>query len=202
MPIGFWQYFRVGAPQTVLTILIGMWWLCPMIFTSESGLTDPGRRDEWDAWYRGHLAAMVAVPGTSSAQRFRALDGGPPPSLAMYSVAAPEVFDSDIYRRTRGMGPFVAIVDERLHRRNLFAGLDAAPVVAMTGFLLVAHRDAAGPHQHGLVCLRAVGLDRSTTYRGIAVLPDLAAGRAMAERVGAAALYAPMTERFEARKAG
>lgn len=25
--IGFWQYFRLGAPLTVLTILIGLWWL-------------------------------------------------------------------------------------------------------------------------------------------------------------------------------
>ncbi len=25
--IGFWHYFRVGAPLTVLTILIGLWWL-------------------------------------------------------------------------------------------------------------------------------------------------------------------------------
>ena len=25
--IGFWQYFRVGAPLTVLTILVGLWWL-------------------------------------------------------------------------------------------------------------------------------------------------------------------------------
>ena len=202
MPIGFWQYFGVGAPLTLLTMLIGMWWLCAMIFTSESGLTDPGRRDEWDAWYRGHLAAMVAVPGISSAQRFRALDEGPPPSLAMYSVAAPAVFDSDIYRRTRGMGPFVAVVDERLHRRNLFEGLEVAPDVPMTGFLLVADRDAGGPIQDGLVWLRVVGLDRSTTYRGIAVLPDLAVAHAMAERVGAAALYAPITERFEGRKAG
>jgi Na+/H+ antiporter NhaD/arsenite permease-like protein len=27
VPIGFWHYFRVGAPLTVLTILIGLWWL-------------------------------------------------------------------------------------------------------------------------------------------------------------------------------
>src|SRR6266513_2041500 len=79
-----------------------------MIFTSESGLTDPGRIRQWDEWYLGHLAAMVAGPGISSAQRFRALDAGPPPSLAIYSVASPAVFDSDIYLRTRGMGPFVA----------------------------------------------------------------------------------------------
>jgi Na+/H+ antiporter NhaD/arsenite permease-like protein len=25
--IGFWQYFRVGAPLTVLTIAIGLCWL-------------------------------------------------------------------------------------------------------------------------------------------------------------------------------
>src|SRR5438477_12252358 len=100
-----------------------------MMFTSESGLTDPGFLEAWDVWYRGHLAAMAAVPGISSAQRFRALSEGVPPSLAMYSVASAAVFESAVYLRTRGMGPFVAVVDERLHRRNLFAGLDAAPVV-------------------------------------------------------------------------
>ena len=25
--IGFWKYFRLGAPLTVLTIVIGAWWL-------------------------------------------------------------------------------------------------------------------------------------------------------------------------------
>ena len=25
--IGFWEYFRVSAPLTVLTILLGLWWL-------------------------------------------------------------------------------------------------------------------------------------------------------------------------------
>ena len=25
--IGFWQYFRVGFPVTVLTLLFGVWWL-------------------------------------------------------------------------------------------------------------------------------------------------------------------------------
>ncbi len=52
-----------------------------MIFTNESGLLDPTRAAEWGEWYRGHLAAMVAVPGITSAQRFRALDDGPRPSL-------------------------------------------------------------------------------------------------------------------------
>ena len=167
-----------------------------MIFTSESGLTDPGRLAAWDEWYLGHLAAMVAVPGISSAQRFRALGAGVPPSLAMYSVSSPEVFDGEIYRRTRGMGPFVAVVDELLHRRNLFQGLETAPEAPMTSLLLVADRGAAGLRPEGLVWLRAAGLDCSTPWRGIAVCPALAAGRALAERVGGAALYAPMTERI------
>src|SRR5437879_6210728 len=107
-----------------------------MIFTSESGLTDGSRVPEWDLWYRGHLAAMVAVPGITTAQRFRAPDEGPPPSLAMYTVASPAVFESDIYLRTRGMGSFVSVVNEALHRRNLFEGLDAAPEVPIGGILL------------------------------------------------------------------
>jgi len=186
----------------VLTILLGLWWLCAMIFTSESGLTDPGRLGEWAEWYRGHLAAMVTVPGISSAQRFRALDAGVPPSLAMYTVASPAVFDSDIYRQTRGMGPFVAVIDERLHRRNLFEGLDRAPAIGPSDILLVADRTTAGPTAAGLVWLRAMGLDRSTPYRGIAVLADLAAARALGAQIGGAALYAPMTERFEGWGAG
>jgi len=169
-----------------------------MIFTSESGLTDPGRLAEWDEWYLGHLAAMAAVTGIASAQRFRALIEGVPPSLAMYTVVSAAVFDSEIYRRTRGMGPFVPVVDERLHRRNLFDGLDAAPVVAMGGILLVADRDVQGPAQKDIVWLRAVGLDHSTAYRGIGVFPDVATAQAAGAKLGGTvAVYAPMTARFE-----
>ena len=137
-----------------------------MIFTSESGLTDPGRRNAWDDWYRGHLAAMVSVPGISSAQRFRALEHGPPPSLAMYTVASPAVFTNEIYLRVRGMGAFVSVVDESLHRRNLFDGLEAAPQIAIGDILLVADRATAGPAEPGLTWLHAIGLDCSTPYRG------------------------------------
>ena len=169
-----------------------------MIFTSESGLTDPSRLADWDEWYRGHLAAMVAVPGITSAQRFRALDEGPPPSLAMYTVASPAVFESEIYLRTRGMGPFVPLVDHNLHRRNLFEGLGAAPEVPMRGILVVADRDAPNPTAEGIVWLRAVAIDRSVPYRGIAVFPDRASARRAAARLGAAACYTPITERLTA----
>src|SRR5207244_904117 len=167
-----------------------------MIFTSESGLTDPGRVAAWDEWYLVHLAAMAAVPGILSAQRFRALTAAVPPSLAMYGVTSPTVFDSEIYRQTRGMGAFAPVVDERLHRRNLFDGLDAAPDVPVTGALLVLDRDSPDPDTADLVWLRAVGLDRSTPYRGIAVFPDLTAARAASAALGGGALYTPMTDRF------
>jgi len=169
-----------------------------MIFTSESGLLDSSRIAQWDAWYRGHLAAMVAVPGITSAQRFRVLDAGPPPSLAMYTVASAAVFESEIYLRARGMGPFVPVVDERMHRRNLFDGLATAPDVAIDAILLIADRTEPDPAADGLVWLRAIALDRSVPYRGIVVCPDLAAARETAARLGGAvALYTPITERLE-----
>jgi hypothetical protein len=170
-----------------------------MIFTSESGLTDPSRLEAWDEWYLGHLAAMTAVPGISSAQRFRLVagQGASPPSLAMYTVAGPHVFGHPVYRKTRGMGPFVPVVDERMHRRNLFAGLAAAPALPRGGILLVADREAQGPALPGLTWLQAVGLDRSTPYRGIAVFADGAAAHAAATRLDAAvALYAAITGCF------
>src|SRR6185437_15671219 len=108
-----------------------------MIFTSESGLTDPARIPEWDEWYPGHLAAMIGVPGVLAAQRFRLISGEAPPSLAVYTVTSPAVFDSEVYLRTRGMGPFVPVVDRGLHRRNLFAGCDSLREIAVGEVLVV-----------------------------------------------------------------
>jgi RimJ/RimL family protein N-acetyltransferase len=167
-----------------------------MIFISESALIEPSRREEWDAWYRGHLAAMAAVPGVLSAQRFRALDPGAPPSLAMYTVVSPAVFDSAVYLRTHGMGPWAGVVDETRHRRNLFDGLDEAPEVGEGGVLLVADR-AAPVSTQGVTWLRTVGLDRTTPYRGVAVLSDVAAARRLATSLdGTVGLYRPMTGRY------
>jgi RimJ/RimL family protein N-acetyltransferase len=160
-----------------------------MIFFSESGITEPSRGSEWDEWYRGHLAAMASVPGVLSAQRFRALDPGVPPSLAMYTVTAPAVFESETYLRVRGMGPWLGIVNERLHRRNLFDGADTAPEVAEGQVLAVA--DRAAPDRKNLTWLRAAGLDRSTPFRGIAVFPSVAEARRALNN--AVPLYRPVT---------
>jgi RimJ/RimL family protein N-acetyltransferase len=164
-----------------------------VIFFSESGLVEPSRKPEWDEWYKGHLAAMASVPGVLSAQRFAALDPGVPPSLAVYTVTSPAVFESEIYLRVRGMGPWVGLVDESLHRRNLFDGFETAPEIPEGGVLTVADRDAPEPID-GFTWLRAAGLDRTTSCRGIAVFPDAASARRATG--GRAALYRPMTARY------
>jgi RimJ/RimL family protein N-acetyltransferase len=164
-----------------------------MIFFSESALIEPSRRPEWDEWYKGHLTAMASVPGVLSAQRFAALDPGVPPSLAMYTVTSPAVFDSEIYRRVHGMGPWVGLVDETQHRRNLFDGVETAPEIPEGGVLAVADRAAPEPIA-GLTWLSTAGLDRTTSYRGVAVFPDAAsARRALGD---CAALYRPVTARY------
>jgi hypothetical protein len=202
-----WQYSRVGAP---VTVLIGLCWLCrwqarlagirnvdgaPMIFTSQSGLLDPSRAREWDAWYLDHLAVMAAVPGIGSAQRLIAIEAGPPPSLAIYTVASPAVFETADYLRIRGMGPWRDLIDRRHYRRNLFEGLESAPEVPPGGIFVVADRDS--PRGGNLTWLRAIGLDRSTPFRGVAILADERTARQMADAIGGPiALYRPVTARL------
>jgi hypothetical protein len=142
-----------------------------MIFMSQSGLIDPSREADWDRWYIEHLRVMVSVNGVDSAQRFKTAGAGYPPSLAMYSMESAAVFEDPYYLSIRGMGEFVPLVDRRHYHRNLFAGLDLAPAVAAGQVLLVwdaaAPRDLPGVE---FVWLEAVAADKSTPYRGIAVI--------------------------------
>jgi hypothetical protein len=142
-----------------------------MIFMSQSGLTDPSREKAWAAWYADHVRIMVTVQGITSAQRFATTAPGHPPSLAMYSVASAAVFDDPYYRSIRGMGEWQPLIDTRHYHRNLFSGLDVAPDVPEGAVLIVADRDRPTEIPRlALIWLTAVGLDRSTPYRGIAVV--------------------------------
>jgi hypothetical protein len=80
-----------------------------MIFMSQSGLIDPSRNADWDAWYLDHLRVMVSVKGIESAQRFRTATPGCSPSLAMYSMESAAVFADPYYLSIRGLGEFRAI---------------------------------------------------------------------------------------------
>lgn len=166
-----------------------------MIFMSQSGLTDARREAEWDRWYVKHLEIMVSVPGISSAQRFETTTAGHPPSLAMYSVASPDVFQDAHYLRVRGMGEWLALINRRYYRRNLFGGLDDAPRVAPGEVLLVADRNIPEPDLGGVIWnwLECVAIDLSTPYRGIAVIDERDIASLPLAHV---AIYKPVTTRY------
>lgn len=142
-----------------------------MIFMSQSGLTDPAREADWDVWYVEHLRVMASVQGVESAQRFKTRTPGYSPSLAMYTMVSADVFQDPYYQSIRGLGEFLPLIDRRYYKRNLFAGLDAAPEVGSGEVLLVW--DAPAPRtEAGLdfTWLEAVAIDKSTPFRGIAVV--------------------------------
>jgi hypothetical protein len=109
------------------------------------------------------------------------------------------VFADPYYQRVRGMGEWLPLIDTRYYRRNLFAGLDAAPTVEDRFVLLVVDRErpAAVPGLT-LTWLEAVGLDRSTPYRGMAVVERAGAEALAGHGVG---VYRPVTARCVTRRA-
>jgi len=165
-----------------------------MIFVSQSGITDVTREAQLDQWYVEHLRIMATVPGVSSAQRFKTDTPGFPPSLAIYSVASAAVFEDPYYLSVRGMGEWLPLIDRRYYRRNLFEGLEYAPLVADDARLLVADRAQPEGAIGGIefTWLKCVGIDRSTPYRGIAVA-DAARLPLLDATVG---VYRPVTPRM------
>jgi hypothetical protein len=166
-----------------------------MIFMSQSGLTAPERQAEWERWYLTHLQVMLTVNGITSTQRFALIHGDNAPSLALYTIVSPDVFQDAHYLRVRGMGEWLPLIDRRHYRRNLFAGLEAAPDVPETHVLLVADRDQPEPMLAGMAWtwLEAVALDRVPPYRGLAVVSSADAKHAQGAAV---ASYRPVTERL------
>ena len=143
-----------------------------MIFISQSGLTDNSRAADWDAWYVEHLRIMATVPGVSSAQRFKTDTPGSSPSLAIYSVTSADVFKDPYYLSVRGMGEWLTLIDRRYYKRNLFSGLEHAPLVADDARMLVADRQSVEGSITGITFtwLKCEGIDHSTPYRGLAVI--------------------------------
>ena len=162
-----------------------------MIFNSQSGITDRAREADWAQWYFEHLRVMATVPGVFSAQRFIATHPGHPPSLAMYGVASAAVFQGEYYLSVRGMGEWLPLIDKRWYRRNLFDGLDAAPLVNDDQVLLVADRDAPDAVLY-FTWLKVAGIDRSTPYRGMAVVNKDAVPALPAD----VAIYVPASQRY------
>jgi hypothetical protein len=160
---------------------------------SQSGLTDPARESEWDRWYVAHLQLMSTVPGIGSTQRFKISATGHPPSLAVYSVVSELVFSDPYYLSVRGMGDWLPLIDRRFYKRNLFSGAERAPSVAQADVLLLVDTPHPEPRLAGIdwTWLECVGIDRSTPYRGIAVLDRSAAQDV--DAAGRIAVYRPVT---------
>ncbi len=143
-----------------------------MIFISQSGLLDNSRAADWDVWYLEHLRLMASVPGVSSAQRFKTDNPMSSPSLAIYSFVSADVFQDPYYQSVRGLGEFLPLIDKRWYKRNLFSGLDHAPVVGEAQCMLVADRERPQGAIGGVefTWLKCEAIDHSTPYRGIAVV--------------------------------
>ncbi len=152
-----------------------------MLYMVECGFRDAAREAAWSEWYSGpKLAALLALPGFEASQRFRALDDGPAPWLAIHTVPGPEFFDRASYRGAGGggFGPWQAdIID---WTRNLFDGPASLPEVPADAFLLLLDSDTGPVETPGFAFewLTAAGLDRSAPWRGwaIAETPDAPPG--------------------------
>lgn len=165
-----------------------------MLYMVECAFTDPAREADWSAWYSGpKLTALLSNPNFYESQRLKAIDDVPAPWLALHAVD-PDVFQAAAYKRTGGgtFGEWESLITN--WSRNLFDGLDRAPEVP-EGSLLVMVDRPEGPSEFpgvALTWLRCVGLDRTATHRGIAVVPANAEARVRAAVPGAR-LYTPVS---------
>lgn len=168
-----------------------------MIYTVECNYTDPSSEAEWNDFYSFEkLPALISVVGFSSSQRFKALSGNCPAYLALHSVEAPVVLQSDEYRQ-KGGGNFSRwqshITD---WRRNLYGGQDRAFALSSDEFLLVSEQGPDVLIDLGLtpVALHAVALDKIPEQRWLAKLNCV---QARAKDLQDLYVYRVMTEQLQ-----
>jgi hypothetical protein len=90
---------------------------------------DPAHEVAFNAWYEDrHFPDLLACPGWLSARRFISIGDGPR-YAAMYEVAGQWAFETPVFLKVRGFGPFEPHVKNftrvqmkpisKLHRSNL-----------------------------------------------------------------------------------
>lgn len=144
-----------------------------MIYMVEMALLDTARRAEWDAWYVAHQRRLLSIPGFRASQRFEAIHPVPSPFVALHEVVSADVFTSSLYRAQAGptnTGEWQTKMNN--WHRNLFA-LDQTPDVPTDARLVVVETEGAAslPADAPVAWMDAVGLDRSVSRRGLAVMP-------------------------------
>lgn len=164
-----------------------------MLYLVECNFLDGLREAEWNAWYDGHLAGLLAIPGITSAQRFRALGDGFPTYRALYAVASPAVFTSDAYRN-RSFGHFPDAWHDSVAdwRRNVFDGVTGPPAVGPDGCVVLATPESA-PEGVRLDWIDAVALDRSVPRLGIGTVTRADGQRLAARLISGLTVAVPLT---------
>jgi hypothetical protein len=170
-----------------------------MLYMVEMEFRNPAREADWHVWYLCHVARLIRhVPGFRASQRFRALTPTPSPWLAMHDVASAEVFESAEYRAHGGPASTGEWQAEHSNwYRNLFAGIDATPDVALDAHVLVLEgaAEVPPPHDDAVVRLTSAGLDRTSAGRGIAVVPPGGLTAALFDLPGVR-VFKPITPRI------
>jgi len=167
-----------------------------MIYMVEQNLSDRGKREGWDPWYLAHMKMLITIPGIHATQRFESLHPHASPFVALHEVDSPDVFESAAYRAKAGptnTGEWRLLMVN--WHRNVFAGIEHTPDVAMDARLLVVEDGAVAPVK--LAWLTAVGLERSPARRAIAVIPLAADAEALIGQPGIR-VCKPLTPRLVA----
>lgn len=156
----------------------------------------PALEAEWSQWCTNYLRMLIAVPGIQSIQRFRVSGSSPSRYMSMHTVDSAQVFDSAPYKASGGGGR----ASERFRpayqswRRNLFEAAMPAPMVGEGQVLLV--RDSKAPDGAPFTWIRVAGLDRSTPYRGLAVMAAADAAGIAAASPADTVIYSPLAPQW------
>jgi hypothetical protein len=178
-----------------------------VLYAVRCRFTDQSREPAWNDWYAGHIEVLLGVPGFLTAQRFRAPSPADErPYLALYEVAAAEVFESAAYRAIWGFDEWRPLIDN--WTRDLFEPADggavefATPAAGALRAAFVSGEDGAVRSAlHWAAARRPtrtafiVGLDRSCQAIAWETHVDPAAGRTTGWPSGvtaAEAVYMPL----------
>lgn len=147
-----------------------------MIYMVECALSGETSRAEWNEWYADMKPPqlLLSVPGLNTVQRFRGVEQNPAPYLALYSVEHEGVMTSEAYRSIGGGRFLTDVWASRITgwRRNLFDGALEAPRVADDKLLVLIDTHEQPSPGEDIVWLRSVALDKSTSFRGLAIVSE------------------------------
>lgn len=137
----------------------------------------PGHTDaDWERWKveMKPPELLMSVPGMLSSQRFKGVTE-PLAYYAHYDLASPDVLTSDGYKNVGGGVRVKKWSDHNIEnwKRDIADGISWTPEVPEGYVLLVKKAARLDFPDEGLPFIRltTVGMDKSTPYRGFAIVP-------------------------------